>query len=163
MYLQKIGDEESPSESEFPTYIEVLKPDEKVNEPWFDASCYMPWFFGSQPETTDVATEIKPAQFVSGELPISSNAATDFDVISKDNSEGLSKTLSVFPKDLQTISGESDTEKNQQPFHGWEICGGGDVEHTSASNNDTSSSSLEGQNRVSGNVWGQKPTDGAVS
>lgn len=161
-------DEESPSESEFPTYIEVQKIDEKVNEqPWYDASCYMPWIFGSQPEATtedvkkDVNIEAKPESPV--EVPTASDAAPDFDVVSTDKSKGLSETLSVFPKDLQTLSGESDTEERNEQNHVWELCGGyEDVEHTSGSNNDSSSSS-EDHNRVSGAVWGQNPSDGALS
>jgi hypothetical protein len=141
----------------------VQKPDEKVNEPWYDATCFIPWFFTSQPEDKDVNKEVEPTESVLREVPVSSEVAPNPENVSVTKSKSLSETLSVFPKDLQTLSGESDTERNQQSLHGWELCGGYDVEHTAVSNNDTNSCSLENQNRVAGTVWGQKPSDDVVS
>lgn len=159
----KIIDEESPSESDFPTYIEVQKLDEKVNDPWYDVPCLKPWFFSSQHEDKDVNSEVESTESVSREVPVSSEVAPNSDKVSVTKSKNLSETLSVFPQDLQTLSGESDTEKNQQPLYGWDLCGGNNVEHSLESNNATNSYSLEDQNRVAGTVWGQKPSDDVVS
>ncbi|KAL3766664.1 hypothetical protein ACHAWU_003420 [Discostella pseudostelligera] len=162
-----IGDEESPSELEFPTYIEVQKPSEQVNEPsWYDASCYsMPWSFCSQPGVRDDSNDTKPAQSVAAhEVLISTDDAPDSDIFSTVKSKGLSETMSVFPKDLQTLSGESDNERtNQQALHGWELCGGYGAEQEASNANDTNSSSSEDQNRVTGTVWGQKPSEGVAA
>jgi len=141
----------------------VQKLDEKVNDPWYDVPCLKPWFFSSQPEEKDVNNEVAPTGSVSCEVPVSSEVAPNSDNVSVTKSKSLSETLSVFPQDLQTLSGESDAERNQQSLHGWELCGGNNVEHSSASNNATNSYALEDQNRVAGTVWGQKPSDDVVS
>lgn len=145
----------------------MQKPSEQVNEPsWYDASCYsMPWSFCSQPDVRNVSDDAKPAQSVAAhEVPISTNDAPDSDIVSTDKSKGLSETMSVFPKDLQTLSGESDNERtNQQALHGWELCGGYGAEQEASNANDTNSSSSEDQNRVTGTVWGQKPSEGVAA
>jgi hypothetical protein len=143
----------------------------------------MPWFFESTPKTRDI-NEIQPANSTTCVIPIAADAVDNPDTDNAvdrpvagdspdannsddspdaDNgcsvqSKGLSETLSVFPKDVQTISEESYTKKNQQRLQNWDLCGGyGEQEQFS--NNDFSSSTTEDQNRVTGTIWGQKPSD----